>query len=39
MSTWRGQLRIVGEWRGCDYERGFVEGFLEEVVGVMGVLE
>lgn len=29
---------MQGEWRECDYGQGLVVGFLEDVVGIMGVL-
>jgi hypothetical protein len=35
MSSWRGQITIAGEWRGCDYNRGMIEGFLEDVKTIM----
>ncbi|KAH8684788.1 hypothetical protein BGZ60DRAFT_523985 [Tricladium varicosporioides] len=38
MYSWRGLLRVSGEWRGCDYEQGFVKAFLEDVVGIMGAI-
>ncbi|KAH7346548.1 15-O-acetyltransferase Tri3-domain-containing protein [Rhexocercosporidium sp. MPI-PUGE-AT-0058] len=38
MSSWRGSTTISGEWRGCDYEDGVIVRFLEDVVGIMGVL-
>ncbi len=40
MSSWGDRITISGEWRGCDYDRGMVEGFLEDVRGIMlSVLE
>ncbi|KAH7397862.1 15-O-acetyltransferase Tri3-domain-containing protein [Cadophora sp. MPI-SDFR-AT-0126] len=38
MSSWRGSTTISGEWRGEDYEDGVVVGFLEDVVGIMGMI-
>ncbi|KAH6679689.1 hypothetical protein B0J14DRAFT_581367 [Halenospora varia] len=38
MCSWRGCLGVSGEWRGCDYEEGFVRAFLRDVVGIMGVI-
>lgn len=36
MSSWRGRTTVSGEWNARDYERGFVVGVLEDVVGIMG---
>lgn len=35
MSSWRGKTSISGEWRGCDFDKGLIVGFLEDVVRVM----
>ncbi|KUJ22961.1 uncharacterized protein LY89DRAFT_727749 [Mollisia scopiformis] len=35
MSSWRGKTTISGEWRGCDFDRGMIVRFLEDVVGIM----
>lgn len=35
MSSWRNRTTISGEWNARDYERGYVEWFLAEVVGIM----
>ena len=35
MSSWRNRTTISGEWNARDYERGFVEGVLGDVVGIM----
>lgn len=35
MSSWRGKTTISGEWRGCDYGKGMVVAFLEDVVEIM----
>lgn len=35
MSSWRGQTTVSGEWKGNDFEKGMVIGFLEDVVGIM----
>jgi len=36
VSSWRDKTTILGEWRGCNYERGMVVKFLEDLVGIMG---
>ncbi|KAH9214188.1 hypothetical protein DL95DRAFT_446705 [Leptodontidium sp. 2 PMI_412] len=38
MSSWRGSTTISGEWRGCDYEAAMIVRFLEDVVGLMGLI-
>jgi len=35
MSSWRGRTTISGEWRGCDFEKGVMVAFVEDVVGIM----
>jgi hypothetical protein len=38
LSSWRDVISLSGEWRGEDYKRDSVEGFLEDVVGLMLLL-
>jgi hypothetical protein len=40
MSSWRDRITISGEWRGCDYNRSMIEGFLEDVKRIiLSILE
>jgi hypothetical protein len=35
MSSWRGELRISGEWRSSEYERDYVVEFLQDMGDIM----
>ncbi len=35
MSSWKGRTTILGEWRGCNYDKRMVVEFLEDLVGIM----